>query len=177
MSQLTQETAVAPELKPKRTTPAETVPPGLEQARATIGVARLRRCLVTARDIRRFAQAIGESCPPHHDDDDASLVAPPLFCQTLSYEELPLELLPPDGSPKELDVPVPARRVVGGASEFTLYRRVRAGETLHVVTQLKDVSVKQGRSGPLYLLAVETRCTDPNGNLVSTELATYVKRP
>ena len=167
MSEQAEETAVAD---------GDSTALALERARAVIGVRRKRRCLVTARDIRRFAQAIGETCPVR-DDDDPSLVAPPLFCQTLSYEELPLELLPPDGSPKELDVPLPAKRVVGGSSEFTLYRRVHAGELLEVVTWLKDVRIKQGKSGPLYLVAVETQCLDSDGNPVSTEVATYVKRP
>jgi len=168
MNERTIEVAVTPQ--------AEAPASGVERADAAAGAPKRRKCRVTARDIRRFAQAIGESCPLL-DDDDESLLAPPLFCQTLAYEELPLELLPPDGSPKELDVPVPAKRVVGGSSEFTLYRRVRAGELLAVVTTLKAVRVKHGKSGPLYLLDVETQCTDPEGNPVSTEVATYVKRP
>jgi 3-methylfumaryl-CoA hydratase len=146
-----------------------------EAARLLIGVTQTRCCLVTARDIRRFAQAIGEPIPPGAKDDE--LVAPPLFCQTLAYEELPVDLLPPDGSPIELDVPLPAKRVVGGASDFTIHRRLKAGEIVTVTTQLKDVQVKHGKSGVLYLVSVETRCIDANGQPVSTELATYVKRP
>ncbi|MBK7862573.1 MAG: MaoC family dehydratase N-terminal domain-containing protein [Archangiaceae bacterium] len=142
-----------------------------------IGTRRKRKSLVTARDIRRFAQAIGEPLPPPVDDDDSGVLAPPLFCQTLSYDELPVELLPPDGSPAELDVPVPAKRLVGGASEFKLHRRVRAGELLTVETELKDVQKKMGKSGVLYLLIIETRIADATGRPVSTETATYVKRP
>lgn len=155
--------------------PAQTVLP--ENVAAAIGTKKKRKCLVTARDIRRFAQAIGEHLPPPADEDDAGLIAPPLFCQTLSYDELPVEMLPADGSPAELDVPVPAKRLVGGASDFKLHRRVRAGELLSVETELKDVQVKKGKSGVLYLLVIETRVSDAQGKPVSTETATYVKRP
>lgn len=141
-----------------------------------IGTKRRRKSTVTARDIRRFAQAIGEPLPEPADDDDSGLLAPPLFCQTLSYDELPVELLPPDGSPAELDVPVPAKRLVGGASDFTLHRRVQVGEQLTVETELKDVQMKSGKSGTLYLLIIVTRVSDARGNPVSTETATYVKR-
>lgn len=137
--------------------------------RALIGAPRRRRCLVTARDIRRFAQAIGE------DSDGA--VAPPLFCQSLTWEDLPLERLPPDGSPTELDVPLPTSRVVGGASEYTIHRLVRAGDELEVVSALKEVRATRGRSGFLYLLVLETRCLDRDGVPVSTEVATFIKRP
>lgn len=153
-----------------------------QSVRALIGVRKTRRCLVTARDIKRFAQAIGETSPLHSREEpaaataDRTLVAPPLFCQTLAYEDLPIEELPPDGSPAELDVPLPARRVVGGGSEYVVHRLVRAGEVISVVTQLKDVYTKQGRSGLLYLLVLETRCTDEAGFPVATEVATYVKR-
>lgn len=181
MFQETGELTVALEKTERRhVKPASTPEPGAglpEAVRSRIGVKKRRRCLVTARDIRRFAQAIGETVAAHGDDDDETLLAPPLFCQTLSYDELPVELLPPDGSPAELDVPVPAKRLVGGASDFTLHRRVRAGELLTVETQLKDLQVKQGKSGVLYLLFVETHISDAEGKPVSTDVATYVKRP
>jgi hydroxyacyl-ACP dehydratase HTD2-like protein with hotdog domain len=144
------------------------IPPGL---RAQLCAPRTRRCVVTARDIRRFNQAIGEP------DDGDGLVAAPLFCQTLTWEEVPLERLPADGSPAELDVPIPATRVVGGSSEYVIHRLVRAGDELDVVSVLKDVRAKEGRSGLVYLVVIETRCTDRDGRPVATEVATFVKRP
>ncbi len=153
-----------------------------EEVRRRIGVPRTRQCLVTARDIRRFAHAIGERNPVHFDEAYArttrfgTIVAPPLFCQSLTYEDVPPEDLPPDGSPIELAVPIPAQRTVGGGSDYTIHRLVRAGEVITVTSSLRDVQTKQGRSGLLYLVQVETRFTDQGGAPVATEVATYIKR-
>lgn len=146
-----------------------------DEVRARIGLERKRHCLVTARDIRRFAQAIGETNPVHWEDRYGP-VAPPLFFQSLGYEELPLERLPPDGSPIELDVPIPAQRTVGGGSEYTIHRLVKAGETVTVTSSLMSVEKKAGKSGDLYLVKVETRFTDEQDQPLASEIATYIKR-
>ena len=154
-----------------------------ESVTSRIGVSKTRRYQVTARDIKRFAQAIGETDPVHFDEAYArttrygTIVAPPLFCQTLTYEDVAPEQLPADGSPVELDVPIPATRAVGGSSEYTIERLVRAGEVITVTSTLRDVATKQGRSGTLYLVVVETRFVAADGEPVATEVATYIKRP
>lgn len=137
---------------------------------------------VTARDIKRFAQAIGATDPIHHDEAIAArsphggIVAPPLFCQSLTYEDVPVEQLGHDGAPVELTAPIPERRVVGGGSAYRIHRLVRPGDVITVRSRTKDVQVKQGRSGPLYLVVVETTFTDAAGALVAEETATYVNR-
>lgn len=154
----------------------------LGEARALIGATKVRRCEVTARDIRRFAQAIGATDPVHFDEDYARstrygrVVAPPLFCQTLVFEDVPPDRLPADGSPIEVCLPIPARRTVGGGSTFTVHRPVRAGETIVVTSQLKDVYAKEGRSGLLFMVVIETRFDDADGKPVASETATYIKR-
>jgi hydroxyacyl-ACP dehydratase HTD2-like protein with hotdog domain len=149
---------------------------------ARIGVTRTRSYQVTAREIKRFAQAIGETSRLHHDEDYAkstrygTIVAPALFCQTLTYEDAPPSELLEDGSPLEVTVPIPAKRTVGGGSEYVVHRLVRAGEVINATSQLKNVYTKQGRSGLLYLVVVETRFTDRQDLPVATEVATYIKR-
>lgn len=153
-----------------------------EVVREAIGVAKKRRFEVTARDIKRFAQAIGETNPIHYDEAHAKqtrhggIVAPPLFCQAMAYEDAPPEELLPDGSPLEISVPVPATRTVGGGSEYTIHRLVRPGDVIDVTSRLKDVYAKQGRSGLLYMIVVETTFNDQNGEPVAAETATYIKR-
>jgi len=155
------------------------VPP---QARALIGRVAERRHLVTALDIAKFAQAIGETNPIHFDSTAARLagypdiVAPPLFFQTMTYDPVALNLLPADGSPIELDVPVPATRAMGGSSEYTLTRPARAGEWIQVRSRLNDVQVKRGKAGPLYAIIVQTDFIDADGTRVASETATYLKR-
>ena len=143
-----------------------------EQVRKLIGIKRIRQHRVNESEIVRFAQAIGETISNSGGVLEASL----LFCQTLTYEEVPLELLPPDGSPKELDVPIPAARAVGGGSEYVVLRRVRAGETVTIESSLKDVYTKQGKSGMLYFVVVETRFDDAAGKPIARETATFIKR-
>lgn len=139
-----------------------------------IGVENVRRYEVTERDIRRFAQAIGDGEPAV--DVDGFLVAPALFCQVYMFEDVPPEQLPADGSPKELDLPIPAKRTVGGASEFEVLGPVREHDVITVSSKLKDVVAKEGKSGPLYLVVVETLFHNQLGALVARESATYVKR-
>lgn len=145
-----------------------------EEVLDRIGVEKIRRYQVTARDVRRFAQAIGDREPEV--SSDGTLVAPALFCQVFMFEDVPAEELPADGSPKELDVPVPAKRTVGGGSEFEVFAPVRSGDVITVYSKLKDVIVKEGKSGTLYLVVVETRFDNQLGEPVAREIATYVKR-
>jgi hydroxyacyl-ACP dehydratase HTD2-like protein with hotdog domain len=139
-----------------------------------IGVERARSYEVTARDVRRFAQAIGDVEPAVA--SDGALIAPALFCQVFMFEDVPAEDLPADGSPKELDIPVPAKRTVGGGSEFEVLGPVRSGDVITVHSKLKDVVTKQGKSGTLYLVVVETSFHNQLGEPVAREIATYVKR-
>jgi acyl dehydratase len=147
-----------------------------------IGVEKVRRYEVTKRDIKRFAQAIGEASPLHCDDDYAkrtrhgAIVAPPLFCQVFTFEDVPADRLPPDGSPVEIDVPIPAPRTVGGASSYEVFQRVRPGDQITVTSTLKDVFTKDGTSGTLYFVVVETRFSNQRGEPVASESATYIKR-
>ena len=149
---------------------------------AMIGLEKVRHYDVTQRDIRRFAQAIGETDPLHCDEDYArgtrygGIVAPPLFCQMFTFEDVPPDRLPSDGSPAELDVPVPARRTVGGASSYEIFQRVRAGDRITARATLKDVSTKEGRSGKLYFIVVDTEFSNQKNEPVARETATYIKR-
>jgi acyl dehydratase len=154
-----------------------------KSVRALIGVKKTRHVQVTLRDIKRFAQAIGETNPLHHDEAYASttrygrVVAPPLFCQSLTYDDVPPEQLGADGAPAELNLEIPAQRAVGGSSDYKIYRPVAAGETITVVSQLDDIYTKQGKSGPLYMVVVKTEFFDQQADLVASETATYIKRP
>ncbi|MEK7389352.1 MAG: MaoC family dehydratase N-terminal domain-containing protein [Elusimicrobiota bacterium] len=135
--------------------------------RALIGKTRSRTRTVTPEHIRRFAQAIGES-------DDVK--APPLFCQSFIFEDVPLASLPPDGSPIELDAPIPASRAVGGSSSFEFPGDIRAGDILRIESTLRDAYVKEGKGGLLYFLVIETSFVNQEGKLVAKESATYIKR-
>jgi len=153
-----------------------------EDVIAMIGVEKVRQYDVTRRDIKRFAQAIGEANPIHFDEDHAkstrygTIVAPPLFCQIFTFEDVPPNRLPKDGSPIEIDVPLSAQRTVGGGSSYEIFQRVRAGDRITAKSTLKDVVSKEGRSGRLYFIVVETEFSSHTNQLVAKETATYIKR-
>lgn len=153
-----------------------------EDVLAMIGVEKVRQYDVTMRDIKRFAQAIGEANPVHFDEDYAkstrhgTIVAPPLFCQMFTFEDVPQNQLPSDGSPVEVDVPVPAQRTVGGGSSYEIFQWIKAGDKIIAKSTLKDVFIKNGRSGKLYFIAVCTEFSNQKNELVAKETATYIKR-
>ncbi|MEI6027428.1 MAG: MaoC family dehydratase N-terminal domain-containing protein [Betaproteobacteria bacterium] len=123
---------------------------------------------VTERDIRHFQQAIGE--PP-------SAAVPPLFFQAMAWQDVGPEQLSPDGAPAEILGGPPNARSMGGASEFTVHRAARVGETISVCSSLLGVHSRQGRHGPLHLVTRQTTFTDAAGVEVARELATYLRRP
>jgi acyl dehydratase len=147
-----------------------------------IGVERQRDYVVTKRDIRRFAQAIGDPDPLYYDEAYAqttrykSIVAPPLFCQAFAFSDVPPEQLPPDGSPVEADVPLPARRLVGGGSVFDTYIRIRPGDRITVNARIKDIYTRQGKRGRLYFIVHETTFYNQNDELAAKEVTTFIKR-
>lgn len=139
-----------------------------------IGVEKVLSYEVTPREIKRFSEVIGAGLPQVL--NDGRLVAPPLFCQMFMFEDVPIEQLPLDGSPSELDVPIPAQRTVGGQSDFEIHRSVMSGDKITVRSKLHDVQIKNGKSGQLYLIVVKTSFHNQFDELVSQETATYVKR-
>ena len=149
---------------------------------AMMGVDKVRQYEVTKKDIRRFAQAIGETNPIHFDEAYAKntpyggIIASPLFCQIYTFEDVTPDRLPKDGSPIEIDVPVPAPRTVGGGSSYEIFQPVKAGDTVTVKSTLKDVYAKEGKSGRLYFIVVDTEFSNQRFELVAKETATYIKR-
>ncbi len=137
---------------------------------------------VTARDIKRFAQATGETNPLYFDEDFAkqshfgSIIAPPLFCQVMTYEDVPLAELPEDLSPIELAADIPAKKTVGGSSHYQFYQYIYPGDRIKITSNIINIEKKQGRSGELYLVTVETRFSNQFGEPVTKEVATYVKK-
>ena len=85
-------------------------------------------------------------------------------------------LIPNDGSLIEIDVPIPARRTVGGASTYKIFQRVKAEDQITAKSTLRDVFTKEGKSGRLYFVVVETEFSDQEKKLVAKETATYIKR-
>ena len=151
-------------------------------AKAMIGKETVLHYQVTDRDIRRFAQAIEDPNPLYMDPEYAkntkygSVIAPPLFCQMFAYSDVPASQLKEDGSPKEIDVPLPTERVLGGGSSFEIGEPVRAGDTITVNKKITDIYQKKGKSGILYFVIIDNLWTNQDGQMVAHETATYIHR-
>jgi acyl dehydratase len=152
------------------------------KAKAMIGKETVRHYHVTERDIRRFAQAIDDPNPLYVDDEYAkntkygSVIAPPLFCQIFAYDDSPASQLREDGLPKELEVPLPTKRALGGGSSFEIGEPVKAGDDIKIVKKITDIYKKKGRSGDLYFVIVDNLWTNQSGQMVAHEIATYIHR-
>lgn len=143
-----------------------------EATRAAIGRVSEHTYEVTRKDIRRYAQAIGDPNPLYRD----GVVAPPLFCHAMAFDDVPVDRLRPDGLPTELDLPLPTARAVGGGSTFDVGVPVRPGDVITVRKEIADIYRKTGRSGDLYFVVLDTTYTNQDGEVAAHERATFANR-
>ena len=147
-----------------------------------IGHTSMHTYEVTAKDIRRYAQAIGDPNPIYSDDAAArraghkGVVAPPLFCHALAFEDRPAEELRADGLPTELDIPLPTDRAIGGGSTFEVGAPIHAGVVITVRKVIEDIYTKSGRSGDLVFVVLDATYTNQIGQVVARERGTFVNR-
>ena len=99
-----------------------------------------------------------------------------MFFQVMAWQDVGPEQLPPDGAPVEILGGPPQARSMGGASDFTVWRQVHAGERILVRSRLTGVESRQGRQGVLHLISRQTTFTDEAGQEVAREIATYLRR-
>lgn len=152
------------------------------ESRAMIGKETVKVYEVTEKDIRRFAQAIDDPNLLYVDEEYAKktryqgIIAPPFFCHAFAFDDVPPSQLREDGLPKEVDVPLPAKRAIGGSSSFEVGEPIRPGDRLTVRRKIVDIYKKEGKSGTLYFVVIDTTYTNQLGQLVAFERATYIQR-
>jgi hypothetical protein len=147
--------------------------------------------------LRRFAQAIMDNDPTYYDEAHAAatkfggLTAPPLY-PVHAFRR-------PPGTPDPLDsivadpdadgtggsdgayfgldpVESPYKRLLNGGNEIEFYRSLKVGEKAVVTPRYADVQLKQGSSGALLLVVVETRFTTEDGELLLINRQTLIWR-
>ena len=118
--------------------------------------------LVTADDIRAFAEAIGDRNPLYLDTAAAraagypDIIAPPTFCMQIRGGRL----LP--------EVPVdPGYTTLHAGQEFEFYDEMCAGQRYTAVGKLVEVYEKTGRSGPLGVIVREMIIRDLTGKTIT----------
>lgn len=131
---------------------------------------------IDPESVKAFARALGETDPLYLDDAAAkngpfgAIVAPPTYpiafmAQSMagaasSFDELGLNFM----------------TLVHGEQEFEYERPVKAGETLTLTARIHDVYEKEGRSGILDILVLETEASDQDGERVFASRQTLVSR-
>ena len=120
--------------------------------------------------IRRFCEAIGDSNPIYRDEAAAKqaghprIPAPPTF---------PIALRPND---VREGMGIDMKKVLHGEQEFEFRRPLYAGDVLTIVQRIADIYEKQGKSGAMDFLVLETVATDAEGETVYTARANVVVR-
>ena len=140
---------------------------------------------VDARDIAKFAHAIGADDPVHVDRRAAlaagyrDVVAPALFPYVIrmqAYNLVDRDRLEPDGSPSDDVPPLPTRRAMAGETSVELGARVVAGDVITVDKRLVGMHEKVGRSGPLVFVDMEFTFTNQHAAMVARERFTRIYR-
>jgi acyl dehydratase len=124
--------------------------------------------------IRWFAEAIGDKDPVYYDREAArragyeDVPAPPTFPTTFRDEE---ETRLRDR------VGFDFRKLVHGQQEYEMPRPLIAGETLGVRSRVTQIYEKEGKSGSMILVVVETTGRRSDGSTAFVGRATVIQRP
>ncbi len=134
-----------------------------------------------AKDIRRFCYAVGDLNPLYLDPEYATgtkfggVIAPPMFFDIPTVQELPQGQLKEDGMPQAgLRPPLKASRSMAGGNEVEFFKPIRPGDRITRVSKITDIYEKKGRSGPLVFTVYEHRYTNQDGDLVAIERLTGI---
>lgn len=147
-------------------------------------------------ELRRFVQAVMESNPVHWDEEVAresryeGLVAPPLYVwhalRRAPGSPDPLDRLfeQPDWDGLDVSggigglppIDVPLKRVLNGGTEAEFFRLPRVGDLISSQSRYLDVVDREGRSGPMVFVTVETTYENQDEQPLARVLSTIIMR-
>ncbi len=141
---------------------------------------------ITARDIRRFAVATGETDPVYFSTEAAvaagydAIPAPPLMLSSvIEWDAGPaLSTLRDDGTGvgKENWLPLDGYRLMGGGQDLVFHAPATAGTEFVVRPALDSTTLREGSSGPLLLLVIATEFESTAGIALLTCRETLIAR-
>jgi len=144
----------------------------LDHLRTWIGREEIKSEAVTPALVERFNATLGRT-----GDTAPGAPAPVMIHFCLAPPAAPIDQLGPDGHPARggflPPVPLPRRMWAGGS--FAFMDDIRIGETVTRRSTIRDVAVKQGRTGTLCFVTVEHRI-ESDGRHVLTERQDIVYR-
>lgn len=126
---------------------------------------------VEKRHVKQFADAIGDPNPLYTDKVYAKnngyeqRITPPTFAMAIGAEggDFPIDL--------------DTRRMLHGEQEFIYYRQIHVGDRLHCQMKVADLYEKEGKSGTMQFLILDTEMKDDDGNLVAISRTNIIYRP
>lgn len=146
--------------------------------------------------LRRFVQAVMDDDPLYYDEAHAretrhgEVVAPPLYpvhaFKRLPGSPDPLKVLEADrdadgaggiwdkfGLPR---IESPFKRLLNGGNEIEFFRCLRLGERVWTQSKYHDVQLKQGKSGEMLLVTIETELRNDSDELLLISRQTLIWR-
>jgi hypothetical protein len=147
--------------------------------------------------LRRFVQAIVDPDPIYFDDAQAArsfagrLAAPPLYpvhaFRTPAGAPDPLASVQrdPDADGTEGNdgmyfglepIPSPFKRLLNGGNEIEFFRCLAVGETCTAQARYANVQLKEGKSGQMLLVDIETEFRTEAGELLLVNRQTLIWR-
>src|SRR5699024_10334859 len=121
--------------------------------------------------IRKFADSIGDSDPLYRDEEYADkttyggIIAPPTS---------PIAIASEGG---EMRMKLDTSRMLHGEQSLMYERVIRAGDKLRCQVKVSDVCEKEGKSGKMQFLILDTEMKDEEGKLVVTTRMNIIYRP
>ena len=148
-------------------------------------------CEVEKGSIKRFADAVEETNPLYWDEDYAkkskfgSIIAPPGFFGW------PVKLPPGQTFQRPTDISDPPEvtdgmrtalakagyaNVLDGGVEYEFFLPVRAGDSLTVRSIIKEVREREGKTGKMAFLVIETTYHNQKKELAAVQRSTAIYR-
>ena len=131
--------------------------------------------------IKRFAIAIGDSNPIYYDEEFAGttayggIVAPPTFLFEWNHHRH--SALPPRERRALFSGLERQPRLLRGINEYEVVQPVRPGDIITTKARIAEVYEKQGRSGQLVFMVIETDYFNQSKEMLGKSRDTYILLP
>lgn len=150
---------------------------------------------VEASALRRFAQAIMDDDPAYWDEENQrpskGVVAPPLY-PLHAFRRAPSTADPLEDAGRNPDfdgagqglaarlglppLPLPFKRMLNGGNDVEIYALARPDDRLVATSRYLQIFQKEGRTGPMIFVVIETEYATDMGELLLVSRQTQIWR-
>jgi acyl dehydratase len=118
--------------------------------------------VVSAEKIAAYCEAVGDLNPLYVDPGAAAagpyggIIAPPAFVASFRYADNVFDR-----------IPAFSRGGLMGGIDFEIFAPLRAGDTIRVSSEVKEIYEKTGRSGSMIFAVVRSKLINQRGEVVA----------